>query len=85
MITKIIDWPEIETIRLGAITSRRSGTRGVGGFVFKATRLAKNGDLVTGIKCYAIAGRSVQLVVLTSSKLAALQQRLLREGLSGDF
>lgn len=80
-LTQIITWPEVETVRLGAITSRRSGLRGVGGFVFKATRWAKNGDIVTGIKCYAMAGRSVQSVLLTSPKLGALQKRLEREGL----
>lgn len=55
--------------------------RSEGGLTFRATRLAMIGSVVTGVKCDASYGRSVQQVVLTSTDLDSLINRLRSEGL----
>jgi hypothetical protein len=54
--------------------------RGGGGFSFRATRDAVIGSVVTGIKCDASNGTSMQEVVLSSDDLPALWARLKHEG-----
>ncbi len=54
--------------------------RGGGGFSFRATRDAMIGRVVTGIKCDASNGTSMQEVILRSDDLPALWARLKHEG-----
>lgn len=55
-------------------------SHGGGGFSFRAQRDAVVGTVVTGIKCDATYGSTVQEVVLCGDDLHALWRRLAKEG-----
>lgn len=90
------DWPEIHTIRVGRLVNARVRTRrkqyqvvGIvrrrsvglgGGFSFRVGSWARVGEMVTGIRCKATYGRTIQEVILTSHDYSALWARLRQEG-----
>ncbi len=77
LVARLEKWDEISQIRTGRLTSRR-GNRS--SFQFRATRLARIGDVIVGIKCHAIDGTGSQEVVLQSDNLPRLTRRLVAEG-----
>ena len=77
LCARIEAWPEVHSIRLGAVRRRRGGP---GGIRLHPTTWATWGGTVYGVRCLASSGAFLQEIVLTTSDPEGLARRLAAEG-----